>query len=268
MKNNAENRIDILFKNLKNENKKAFITFVTAGDPDIDTTLDIVLEMEKNGADLVELGIPFSDPIAEGPVIQEANIRALKNGINLDKIFDMVKRLRLKTEIPIVFLMYFNSILAYGKEKFFENCNLSGVDGVIVPDLPFEESWEIEEYTEKYGVYQILLAAPTSTEERVEKICGKAKGFLYCVSSLGVTGMRNAFATNFDEMFEKLNKISDIPKCLGFGISKPEHVKNLKGYADGLIVGSAIVKSIADGETIDEKIKNAADKTRELKEAF
>ncbi len=265
----TNNRIDTAFKNLRENNETALVTFITMGDPDIDTSKKLVIEMEKSGASLIELGIPFSDPMAEGPVIQEANVRALdnKDGITLDKIFDAVKELRCETQIPLVYLMYYNSLLTYGREKFFERCTECGIDGVIIPDLPFEESGEIYDYTEKYGVYQISLVSPTSSEERMKKICDRAKGFLYCVSSMGVTGVRDGFNTDFDNMFAKLNSFSDMPKCIGFGISKPEHVAALKHYCDGVIVGSAIVKQVAAGSTPSEKINNVKQKVQELKEA-
>lgn len=263
-----KNRIDSTFENLRANGKKALVTFLTFGDPDIETSKSLVLEMEKSGADLIELGIPFSDPMAEGPVIQAANVRALKNEINLDIIFNAVKELRENTQIPLVFLMYFNSLLSYGIEKFFESCQNAGVDGVIIPDLPFEESDEIYDYTQKYGVYQISMVSPTSSDERMKKICDRAKGFLYCVSSLGVTGVREGFSTDFDDIFARLNSLSNIPKCIGFGISKPEHISALKRYCDGLIVGSAIVKQVGAGETTDDKINNVKQKVEELAAAL
>ena len=163
--------------------------------------------------------------------------------------------------------MYFNSLLSYGIEDFFKNCAESGVDAVIIPDLPFEESGEIYDYTVKYNVYQISMITPTSSEERAEKICQRAKGFLYCVSSMGVTGMRDGFGTDFDGVFSMLNKFTDMPKCLGFGISKPKHIEGLKHYCDGLIVGSAIVNQIAEGSTNDEKVEKVGALTKVLAEA-
>ncbi len=262
-----KNRIDSMFENLRARGKKALVTFLTFGDPNVEVSKSLVLEMEKSGADLIEMGIPFSDPMAEGPVIQEANIRALKNEINLDIIFEAVSELRKSTQVPLVFLMYFNSLLSYGIDEFFNGCKKAGVDGVIIPDLPFEESDEIYDYTQKYGVYQISMIAPTSSEERSKRICERACGFLYCVSSMGVTGVREGFSTDFDKMFDMLNKYSDIPKCIGFGISKPEHIRNLKKYCDGLIVGSAIVRIIAAGETVQDKIDGVSALTKELSDA-
>ncbi len=258
------NRVDKKFAELKSAGKKALITFVTAGDPSLDVTERLVLEMEKNGADIVELGVPFSDPIAEGPVIQRANIRALTGGVNLEKIFGLVEKLRLETQIPLVLLMYFNSILSYGADAFFAKCAEVGIDGVIIPDLPFEESGEIAEYTEKYGVYQISMIAPTSTEERISKICESARGFLYCVSSLGVTGTRQEFKTDFGSLFGSINKYAKIPRCIGFGISSPEQVRELRGYCDGLIVGSAVIKQIGSAPDDDGKVAAVGRFTKSL----
>ncbi len=265
---NTENRIDKKFAELRAEGKKAFIPFITAGDPDIETTKKLVKRLADCGADLIELGIPFSDPVAEGPVIQEASIRALAGGANLDIISDAVVEIRKSVDIPLLYMMYFNSMLAYGLDKFFKKCAEIGIDGVIVPDLPYEESGEIAEYTEKYGVHQILLVSPTSEESRLENIARDAKGFIYCVSSMGVTGMRSSFSDKIAYMTSTIERVSDIPKCIGFGISRPEHIKQLEGAADGLIVGSAIVNAAAKKETPAEKIEAAAALATELKQAF
>lgn len=262
------NRIDKTFAGLKKAGKKALITFVTAGDPSAEVTRQLVLEMERQGADLIELGIPFSDPIAEGPVIQRANERALSAGFTLSAAFGLVRALRQKTQVPLVFLMYYNHILHYGPDRFFTACRDAGVDGVILPDLPFEESGEIAPFTEQYGVYQISMVSPTSSEARLKAICGQAKGFLYCVSSMGVTGMRSSFGMDFDAMFRKLDRFTDTPKCLGFGISTPEHIQSLKHYCDGLIVGSALVNQVAEGGTGEEKVRRVGSLTRALKAAF
>ncbi|MCH5188579.1 MAG: tryptophan synthase subunit alpha [Oscillospiraceae bacterium] len=235
------NRIDKKFQELNGE--KALITFVTAGDPDLDTTKKLVLEMEKSGADLIEIGVPFSDPIAEGPTIQKASLRALKGGVTLVKIFDTVRELRQETDAPLLLMMYVNTIFRFGTERFFSLCKETGIDGVIVPDLPYEEKDELSDMALKYGVKQISLVAPTS-HDRIAEIAGNAEGFLYCVSSTGVTGTRTEFKTNFDEFFGEIKKSVKIPYCVGFGISSPEQAKKMSEYCDGVIVGSGVVKIV------------------------
>ncbi len=262
------NRIDEKFLELKKIGKKALITFVTAGDPDIETTKDIVREMVSSGADIVELGVPFSDPVAEGPVIQAANVRALSKGLKINGIMEAVKDLRKDVTIPLLYLLYFNSILQYGIGRFFENCRNAGIDGVIIPDLPFEEREEIEEFADANSIALITLVSPVSGE-RTQIIAENAKGFLYCVSSLGVTGVRKDFNTDFDEFFRQINKATDIPKALGFGISSVEHVNALKGYCDGLIIGSAIVKIIEDSAAKPvDAVKNTGIFVKQLREAL
>lgn len=239
-----KNRIDSCFEQLKAKNEKALVTFVTAGDPDLETTEKLVLEMFDKGADIIELGVPFSDPIAEGKTIQLASQRSLRGGTTLDKIFDVVKSLRTKTDKPLLLMMYVNTIFKYGTEKFFRNCADFQIDGVIVPDLPFEERDEIQDTADKYGIYNINLVSPTSVD-RVSMIAKESKGFLYVVSSLGVTGARSDITTDFDTLLAPL-KDYDVPCCIGFGISSPELAKKMSAYCDGVIVGSAIVNKIAD----------------------
>lgn len=237
------NRIDIKFADLKAQGKKALITFITAGDPDFDTTEKLVYELINSGVDIIELGVPFSDPVAEGPIIQAASARSLLNNTNLNDIFTLVDRLRQNVDLPILLMMYINSIYSFGKDNFFYLCSKVGIDGVIVPDLPFEERFEISVEADKYGIYSISLVAPTSSD-RIKSITEESKGFLYCVSSLGVTGTRSNFTTDFDEFFSTINMYSEIPTAIGFGISSPDQVAALKKYADGVIIGSAIVKII------------------------
>lgn len=224
---------------------KAFIPFVTAGDPDLETTEKLIYTMEKAGADLIEIGIPFSDPTAEGPVIQEANERSLANGCTTDKIFDIVRRIRQNTQIPLAFMTYINPIFTYGKDRFMAACKEVGIDAVIIPDLPFEEKDEINEECEKYGIDLISLIAPTS-HERVTKIAKEAKGFVYCVSSLGVTGVRSEIRTDIGEMVKLVKSANDIPVAVGFGISTPEQAAKMAALSDGAIIGSAIVKIVAE----------------------
>lgn len=260
-------RIAQMFAEKKKQGKKALITFVTAGDPDIGTTQELVLAMERAGADLVELGVPFSDPVAEGPVIQAANIRALSKGLRTDGIFAAVTSLRQKTQIPLVFLMYVNCIFRYGTERFFDNCVRAGVDGVIVPDLPYEEKDELAPAAKSHGVKLISLVAPTS-EERVARIACDAEGFLYCVSSLGVTGMRSHFDTDFEEFFARINRSVRVPTALGFGISGPEQVRKLKQYADGVIVGSAIVRLVGAAPDAPDAVRSVSEFTASLRRAL
>lgn len=223
------------------ENKKAFIPFVTGGDPDLETTKNLLIAMEKAGADLIEIGIPFSDPIAEGPVIQEASQRALAAGCTTDKLFDMVKEARQRVKIPMVFMTYINPVYTYGKERFMKRCVECGIDGIIVPDLPYEEKEELFGVCESYGIDLISLIAPTS-HERIAMIAKEAEGFVYCVSSLGVTGMRTSITTDIGAMVKLVKAQKDIPCAVGFGISTPEQAKKMADQSDGAIVGSAIVK--------------------------
>ena len=220
---------------------KAFIPFITCGDPSLDITEKIVYAMEEAGADLIELGIPFSDPTAEGPVIQAANVRALSGGVTTDKIFDMVVRIREKTDIPMVFMTYANVVFSYGIERFAKRAAEIGMNGIILPDVPFEEKDEFDSVCRKYGLDFISLIAPTS-HERITTIAREASGFVYCVSSLGVTGVRSDITTDIGAMVELVKKSNDIPCAVGFGISTPEQAKKMAESCDGVIVGSAIVK--------------------------
>ena len=225
------------------ENGKAFIPFITCGDPDLDTTEKIVREAVKNGADLIELGIPFSDPTAEGPVIQGANIRALAGGVTTDKIFDMVKKLREDLSIPMVFMTYANVVFSYDAEKFISTCHDIGIDGLILPDLPYEEKDEFLPICEKYDVDLISLIAPTS-DKRIGVISKDAKGFIYIVSSLGVTGTRSEITTDLGSVVSVIRQNTDVPCAVGFGISTPEQASKMASLSDGAIVGSAIIKII------------------------
>ena len=223
------------------ENEKAFIAFVTCGDPDLETTGAVVREMVKNGADLIELGIPFSDPTAEGPVIQGANLRALSGGVTTDRIFDFVKELRRDVSVPMVFMTYANVVFSYGAERFIGVCREIGIDGLILPDLHYEEKEEFLPICRQYGVDLISLIAPTS-QDRIAMIAREAEGFLYVVSSLGVTGMRKEIHTDLTSMIAEVRRNSDIPCAIGFGIADPRQAKTMATLADGVIVGSAIVK--------------------------
>lgn len=246
------------------ENKKAFIAFVTGGDPDLETTEALIPKMAEAGADLIEIGIPFSDPIAEGIVIQEADVRALKAGTTTDKLFDLVARVRKKTDVPLVFMTYINPVYTYGTERFMEKCAKVGIDGVIIPDVPFEERDEIKGACEGAGIELISMIAPTSNE-RIHMIAEEAKGFLYCVSSLGVTGVRQNITTDIGAMIKQVKQVSDIPCAIGFGISTPEQAEKMAQQAEGVIVGSAIVKIVAKyGKDCEEPVCSYI---REMKQA-
>jgi tryptophan synthase alpha chain len=223
------------------ENGKAFIAFLTCGDPDLETTAAAVRSAVENGADLIELGIPFSDPTAEGPVIQAANLRALDGGVTTDKIFGLVRELRQSVKVPMVFMTYANVVFSYGAERFISACGDIGIDGLILPDLPFEEKEEFLSACHTYGVDLISLIAPTS-ENRIAMIAREAEGFLYIVSSLGVTGMRKEIKTDLNSIVQTVRKNTDVPCAIGFGISTPEQAKKMAELSDGAIVGSAIIK--------------------------
>ncbi len=225
-------------------NGKAFIPFVTCGDPDLETTAAIVRAMAANGADLIELGIPFSDPTAEGPVIQGANIRALAGGVTTDKVFDLVREVRRDVTVPMVFMTYANVVYSYGAEKFIATCKDVGIQGLILPDIPFEEKEEFLDLCHTYGVDLVSLVAPTSAD-RIAMIAREAEGFLYIVSSLGVTGTRTEISTDLDSIVKVVRENTDTPCAIGFGISTPEQCAKMGAIADGAIVGSAIVKLVA-----------------------
>ncbi len=244
---------------------KAFIGFLTGGDPSIEKSEEFIMKMVEAGCDLIEIGIPFSDPIAEGPVIQEANIRALAAGTTTDKIFELAKNVRKKTKVPLVFLTYLNPVYKYGYEKFCAKCEEAGVNGLIIPDMPYEEKGELLKAAGEYGVDIISLIAPTS-EERIKMIAGDAKGFIYIVSSMGVTGMRSEIKTDLSAILSAVKEASDTPAAVGFGVSTPEQAGKIAGIADGVIVGSAIVKII--GKYGGEAGQPVYDYVKSMKEAI
>lgn len=232
------NRIQNAFKN-----GKAFIGFLTAGDPDFDSSFENIMSAVKAGADLIEIGIPFSDPIAEGVVIQGADLRALKAGMTTDRAFELAEKVRRETDIPLVFMTYLNPVFKYGYDRFFARCKEVGIDGLICPDMPFEEKDEADEIAKKHGVSIISMIAPTS-EERIKSIAESAEGFLYIVSSMGVTGVRSEIKTDLASIMESVNKYKKIPAAIGFGVSTPEQAEKMAKLSDGVIVGSAIVRII------------------------
>ena len=247
------------------ENGKAFIPFITCGDPDLETTAAVVRAAVANGADLIELGIPFSDPTAEGPVIQGANLRALNGGVTTDKIFDLVRNLRRDVEVPMVFMTYANVVFSYGSERFISTCREIGIDGLILPDVPYEEKEEFLPICRRYGVDLISLIAPTS-EDRIAMIAREAEGFLYIVSSLGVTGVRSEIKTDLGAIVETVRQNTDIPCAIGFGISTPEQAAKMAGISDGAIVGSAIVRLI--GEHGKDAPEYVGEYVKRMKEAL
>ena len=237
------------------KNGTAFIGFLTAGDPTIDKTIEYILAMEEAGCDLIEIGIPFSDPMAEGVVIQDANVRALKHDTTTDDVFEMVRRVREVTDIPLVFLTYINPVFFYGYEEFFKKCGELGIDGIISPDLPYEEKGEIKDIALKNDVDVISLIAPTSSE-RIKMIANDATGFIYVVSSLGVTGMRSEIKTDLNAILSDIREVTDLPLAVGFGINTPQQAEDISKIADGVIVGRAIVKIIEEhGENASEALK-------------
>ena len=247
------------------ENGKAFIPFITCGDSDLETTAAVVRAAAANGADLIELGIPFSDPTAEGPVIQGANLRALNGGVTTDNIFDLVRELRRDVEVPMVFMTYANVVFSYGSERFVSTCREIGIDGLILPDVPYEEKEEFLPICRRYGVDLISLIAPTS-EDRIAIIAREAEGFLYIVSSLGVTGVRSEIKTDLGAIVETVRQNTDIPCAIGFGISTPEQAAKMAGISDGAIVGSAIVRLI--GEHGKDAPEYVGEYVKRMKEAL
>jgi tryptophan synthase alpha chain len=259
------NRIERKFKALKRRNKKAFIAFITAGYPNLKTTLILVLEFAKIGVDIVELGVPFSDPLADGPVIQEASQSALKNKINLNNIFDLVKKIRKDTDMPICLMTYYNPIFCFGEDKFVKKAISSGVDGVIIPDLTPEEGKPFIALANKSGLDTVLFLSPTSTKKRIKFVSGLAKGFIYYVSLTGVTGVRVNLPSDIVKNIREIKKNTKKPICVGFGVSLPSHVKQVYKIADGAIVGSAIVKKIKENLGKTDLVKKVSNFVRSLK---
>lgn len=237
-------RIERTFKELKKRHQKAFVVFLTAGDPSLKTTFALASRAHKIGVDLIEIGVPFSDPIADGPVIQGSSYRALCRGVALPAIFTLVRKIRQKTPVPLVLMTYYNPIFCYGLERFVRDAVMSGVDGVIVPDLPPEEAGPLLKITRKKGLSVIFLAAPTSSSDRLIKIAKVSKGFIYFVSLSGVTGSAKGVASSLDHHVAFMRRITDKPVCIGFGVKTPQEAKRAAATGDGVIVGSAVVDSL------------------------
>lgn len=238
-------RIDERFARLRDAGEKALVCFVTAGDPNLETTRRIVLELEKAGADIVELGVPFSDPIADGPSIQASSMRALESGTNVPAVLDLVRAIREESELPLVLMAYYNPLQKYGVDRFAADAADAGVDGAIVTDLTPEEAGQWKAVADRAGMNTIFLLAPTSTDARIERVASLASGFIYCVSRTGVTGARKEMAQGVRELVDRIRAKTEKPIAVGFGISKPEHVREICEYADGAVVGSLLVDLIA-----------------------
>ncbi|MBS3910051.1 MAG: tryptophan synthase subunit alpha [Actinobacteria bacterium] len=235
------NRIDAVFDELGAESRTALMPYLMAGYPDVETSLELLVAVAKAGADLIEFGVPYSDPLADGPTIQAAGEAALRNGVNTDTVFDLVRQARESVDIPVVMMTYYNTIYRYGLERFAEKAAQSGVDGVIAPDLPPEEAGPWAEAASKFGIATVMLVAPTSTDRRIERISELSKGFVYCVSLTGVTGARANLPSNLTDFIHRVRALTDKPLAVGFGISEPEQAKEVSAIADGVIIGSALV---------------------------
>ena len=251
-KNRSLSKVDEKFRELKNNNKLALMPFIMAGDPNIEITSEIILRLQENGADLIELGIPYSDPLADGPVIQVAASRALKSGTNPRKVITLLESLKGKLNIPIILFSYLNPLLCFGFEQFCELASNAGVSGLIIPDLPLEEAYKFSEIVSNHSMDLILLVAPTTPFERMKKISNHTKGFTYLVSVTGVTGERNKMESRVENLIAKLKKANTNPIAVGFGISTPQHVNRVREWgADGVIIGSAFVKRISSSSEKD-----------------
>jgi tryptophan synthase alpha chain len=261
-------RIAKKFSALKAKGEKALICFLTAGDPSLDRTREIILGMEAAGVDCVEIGVPFSDPTADGPIIQAASQRALKNGATLADILAMIESIRKSSEIPIVLFGYYNPILSYGPERFAARAKQAGVDGILVVDLPFEEAAELRQYTDPAGIDFISLIAPTTSNQRVKQIAAHATGFLYYISITGVTGTAKPQVQEVKKDVERIRKVTALPLAIGFGISTPEQAKEIAPYADGIVVGSAIVKMIEENNRKEDLVSVVSQYAREMKKAI
>jgi tryptophan synthase alpha chain len=262
------NRITQKFTQLAGQKRKAFIAYITAGDPDLKTTEELVYALEEAGADIIELGVPFSDPIAEGPIIQAASERALKNGTSLNDVLALVSRVRRRSQIPIAFMTYYNLIFRFGDAQFVEAAVKAGVDGVIIPDLPPEEAEDLREAAKTRNFATVFFMAPTTTNQRLQKVADASSGFLYYVSLTGVTGVRTQLSKTIGFDIKRARKLTDKPVCVGFGISTPDHVREVGAIADGVIVGSAIVREINNNAGQPDLVKNVSSFVQSLASAL
>lgn len=260
-------RVEAAFEGLKSRDEKALITFITAGDPDLTATKDLIFTLEKSGADIIELGIPFSDPMADGPTIQLSSERAVKNGVHLENVLDLIREVRKTSEVPIILFGYYNPIFNFGLKKFARAAKAAGADGVLIVDLPAEEAAELKAELDICGMDLIFLLTPTSGEDRIRLISSKASGFLYFVSVTGVTGARSALSSKLPAYVKKVRRFTDVPVGVGFGISTPEQAKAVSAYSDGVIVGSAIINIIAKNSGSPDLLEKVGGFVSALKEA-
>jgi len=258
-------RIEEKFAALRAKNEKALIVYLTAGDPSLRMTKQLIFALEKSGVDILEIGVPFSDPTADGPVIQEASQRALKAGTTLEGVLKMMAEVRKISEIPIVLFGYFNPIFSYGVKKFALAARAAGVDGVLIVDLPFEEAEELRNHTDKMGIDFISLIAPTTGQERLKKIAAKAAGFLYYISITGITGTAAPKIENIRNEVAKIRNMTDLPIAVGFGISKPQQVREIGRFADGVVIGSAAVRLIDENRNHQDLLKTVSDYIMSIK---
>ena len=262
------NRIENKFTSLRANNEKALIVYLTAGDPSLDITKNLIFDLEKNGVDILEIGVPFSDPTADGPVIQAASQRSLKSGTTLDGVMKMIAEVRKVSEIPIVLFGYFNPIFAYGVKKFAQSARAAGVDGVLVVDLPYEEAKELRNYTDTVGIDFISLIAPTTDKERLKKIAARASGFLYYISITGITGTVAPKIGDIKTEVQNIRKITNLPIAVGFGISQPQQAKEIARFADGVVIGSAIVRLIDENKNNRDLTKTVSRYASDIKKAL
>ena len=264
----SKSEIDLVFEKLRVKNQKGFIPFITCSYPDLDGYKKLVSILEKNGADIIEIGIPFSDPLADGPIIQTTSKIALDNGINTDIVFNSIKEIRNNSSIPLVLLSYFNTIYSYGINKFLENAEDAGVDGLIIPDLPLEEYYNYKDYFEESKIDNIMLASLRSNQERLKRISNITKGFLYCVSVKGVTGVRNKIDIEVIEFLKRLKEITDVPLALGFGISTINQINEVKKYCDAVIMGSKILSVLLNSDNFNNGLKSISKLVYEINSAL
>lgn len=257
-------RITSKFETLKRVGRKAFIPYITAGDPDLDTTVRLMLELERSGADILELGVPFSDPMADGPVIQRASERALRNGVTVRDCLELVRQVRRDSELPIVLFSYFNPLLSFGADRLPEELSNAGVDGILVTDLVPEEAGEFVESMRTAGIDTVFLVAPTSTDERIKRVASVSSGFIYAVSRTGVTGIRQSLSHAAETLVRRVKRFTDLPVAVGFGVSTPEHVSEVWCHADGAVVGSRLVAEIADAGAHSDVVKLVGSLAKQL----